>query len=622
MTLHLIPYPKRCERKDGYSNMVAAGLTVRCDSADPGVHAAIEELRRLLKYPPAPKDAGTSASTARVHLVLDSAISHAQGYDIDIRPDGITVRAQTDVGLFYALQTLIEMARQNGMLWPCMRITDWPDYERRGFYHDVSRGKVPTLPTLLWLVKQLAALKINEFQLYIENVFAFSQHRDMYADTTPLTPDDIRAVDAACRTFHIDFVPSLTSLGHFDKILRLPRYRHLAEVEPAELRRRGVKTWSEAPWTLCVTDPECKTLISEMYADFLPCFSSKRFNICCDESWDLGQGRSAAQAGADGIGNLYVDWVNFCGNLAAGHGKTVQLWGDIILNHPELIHRLPDNATLLEWGYAADHPFDAHGRLFAQSGRPFYVCPGTSSWQSLGGRWNNAWRNMLNAAQAGLKNGAVGFLNTDWGDHGHQQMPAISLIPMAYGAAVAWNAARGDPISAADAAGLHLFGDRTGRVAPAQCAMANIYESITREPLPNASLEFKLFREEWEQREFLNLAKADSLLTQCNSIVATGAALEQADDSLDQHQQLARDELLLTCGEIAYALKRTMGRLGYLAGEPSWPGGDAHEPIAMLEKLKEQYARLWLQRNKPSRLEDILAIFDLRMAEHRRLGCR
>jgi hypothetical protein len=600
-----------------------------CESNDPGVVAAMEELRRLLNTTPRRGGEGAKAAEAPViHLQRSDSPDHPQGYEITISVQGVKAGAKTDAGLFYALQTLIQIARQYGTSWPCMHIVDWPDYPRRGFYHDVSRGKVPALHTLLWLVKQLAALKINEFQLYIENVFQFTGHADMCSGTTPLTPADIDTIDKLCRTVHIDFVPSLTSLGHFDKILRLPRYRHLAEVEPAELQRRGIKTWSDDPWTLCVTDPASKTLLEELYADFLPHFSSSLFNICCDESWDLGLGRSAAAAKAGGLGELYVNWVNLCAELAARHGKRVQLWGDIILNHPGLINELPADATLLEWGYAGNHPFAEHGKLFADSGRTFYVCPGTSTWQSLAGRWDNAVANLRNAAAAGLQHNASGFLNTDWGDYGHQQALAVSLLPMAYGAAVSWHGRRDDPDQAALAAGLHIFGDRTGRVAKAVCELGNVYAGITREPLPNASLDFKLFREPWDQKEFLNLADANAMAATMDHIAGIGDIFtilnpnpkQNPNPAFDPQQLLALEELRLTRDQILYTFQRTFMRINCLAGRQVWPTDDATALSQRLTSIKQRYSDLWMRRNKPSRLCDILAIFDQHLHEIKELG--
>lgn len=98
----------------------------------------------------------------------------------------------------------------------------------------------------------------------------------------------------------------------------------------------------------------------------------------------------------------------------------MMFWCDIIGHYPELVPELPADVTALEWGYEGEHPFHANCKRFRDACIPFYVCPGTSSWSSIAGRTSNMIKNLLNAAVNGLAAGAVGFLNTDWGDNGQR----------------------------------------------------------------------------------------------------------------------------------------------------------------------------------------------------------
>ncbi|HMD53645.1 MAG TPA: glycoside hydrolase family 20 zincin-like fold domain-containing protein [Phycisphaerae bacterium] len=545
-----------------------------------------------------------------IQFILSPAVQHAQGYELSVNKTGVIVMAAAPQGLFYAAQTLLQLINIYPRRLPHVQIVDWPDYQRRAFYLDVSRGKVPKLQTILDLVDRLAALKINELQLYVENVFKFRAHPDFYRDTTPLTAAEIRRIDAACRRACIDFVPSLISLGHFDKILRLPRYRHLAEIEPADLAKQGIKTWCDDPWTLNVTDPKSRRLLAGMYDEFLPNFSSSLMNICCDEPWDLGKGKSRAVAKKFGVGRLYLDWVNFCAGLAARHGKRIQLWGDIIIKHPDLIRELPPDAILLEWGYEFDHPFASHGRLFAASERGFYVCPGTSSWQSLGGRSKNAFANIRSAAKAGVAHGALGLLNTDWGDYGHQQMSAVSLLPMAAGAALAWNSDQSDR-AILQAATIHVL-HSTPQVAQAAFDLGNIYQRISRKRIRNASLEFFLFREPWEMRERLRLVKPDRLKPEINRAKKLHKIFSTAAKKAQPTEKWIFDELAFTAALLLHVLLRTECRLaGGGAGKGTrklWAKIMATQ-AADIRRLSAEFRSLWLARNKRSRLEDVLAYF-------------
>ena len=599
--LVLIPRPKEVSPYPGTWPLPAAG-TISMNFRDDALRASALRLRESL-----PRECAKAWRIAtfeqplnkaqEIHLRLDPRVSHPQGYEIHIGGDGVTAMAATPQGMFYAVETLIQIARQSGNKWPRVKIQDQPTFERRGFYHDISRGKVPKLSTILSLIDDLAALKINEFQLYIENVFAFQKHPDMYDDTDALSAEEILEIDAACRAKFIDFVPSISSLGHFEKILQRPAYRALAEAGP-----------NEEPWSLCPTDPGAKVLLEEMYAEFLPNFSSPQVNICCDESWDLGKGRSAALAEKIGVGRVYLQWVQFCDSLAHKHGKPIQLWGDIILNYPPLVAELPTDATVLEWGYEWDHPFARDAALFASSGRRFYVCPGTSSWRSIAGRTENAFANMRAAAEAGVAHHAAGFLNTDWGDLGHQQMLSVSYLPMAFGAAVSWNPADTDDRDVIAATSLHVFKAESAEFGRAVADLGDVHKHITRERINNASLEFLLFREPWTQTKQLELVKPAGLKTQLKRVELlrekiAAATLHRPDG------KLIRDEMVFSADTIVHVLERTQARLAE-------PAKVTFEVQARFRRLSEQagrlcrdFKRLWTVRNKPSHVEATLAHF-------------
>jgi len=146
-------------------------------------------------------------------------------------------------------------------------------------------------------------------------------------------------------------------------------------------------------------------------------------------------------------------------------------WGDIILHYPDLIQELPRDVIALNWGYEADHPFEKETAVFAQSGLPFYVCPGTSTWMSMLGRHDNAFVNLRRAAAAGRAQAAVGYLNTDWGDGGHPQPLAVSYPLYLLGAAWSWCADTTDEKLLVSVLSRDVFEDPTQRAARAALAL-------------------------------------------------------------------------------------------------------------------------------------------------------
>jgi len=351
-----------------------------------------------------------------------------EGYRLSISKTGIRLATHDVRGAAHGLRTLGQIVQQSpaGKL-PCVKIDDWPDFPDRGVYYDVARGRVPTLESFKEQIDLLAAAKINQLQYYIEHTFRYRRHPDIGRGAGPLTADDILELDAYARRRHVELVPSLSSFGHLASVLHHPKYQHLAEMAA------GGNYWSLSPAL-----EETYTFLEELYAEFLPCFSSKRFNVCCDEVWDLGQGQSAKLAGKIGKGRLYLSHIVRLRDLAAAHGKKIMIWGDIVRNYPELIGDIPKDITLLDWGY--DRQMD-WGRVkdFTATGLETYVCPSVNGYGCLFPRlWESA-ANIVGWAKAGKASGAVGVLNTDWGDGGHFNFTECAYPGYLFGAEQSWN---------------------------------------------------------------------------------------------------------------------------------------------------------------------------------------
>ncbi|HLP07004.1 MAG TPA: beta-N-acetylhexosaminidase [Opitutaceae bacterium] len=361
-----------------------------------------------------------------------------QSYTLSISPKGIAVTAADDTGIFYALQTLLQIVRQCATELPALKIADAPDYPVRGFYHDISRGKVPTLATLFALVEKMAHHKLNQLQLYVEHTFAFKNHPDIWAGSDPLTADDIRALDDHCARHHIELVPSLSTFGHFYTALVAPRKQHLNEYA-LDGSALPFSWWDRmGHYTLDCRQPEALALVTEMIRELRPLFRSKHFNLCCDETFDLGKGRNAAFAQSHGVGRLYVDFLKKLIAVVRTEGAVPMFWGDIVGNHPELVAEVPATAIALDWDYSADL-HDTKSALFQKAGRTFYVCPGCCGWDRWVNDLDTATGNILGFAQRGRRTGAAGFLNTDWGDRGHINFLGNSHHGLLLGASASWS---------------------------------------------------------------------------------------------------------------------------------------------------------------------------------------
>ena len=104
-----------------------------------------------------------------LHLVLskgDSLPASAEGYVLAIRPAGITVRSHGEAGLFYGLQTLLQLHAQYGDRIPAQKITDYPRFAWRGLHLDVSRNFFD-VEFVKKQLRMMASLKLNRLHWHL-----------------------------------------------------------------------------------------------------------------------------------------------------------------------------------------------------------------------------------------------------------------------------------------------------------------------------------------------------------------------------------------------------------------------------------------------------------------------
>ncbi len=573
--------------------------------------------------------------TVEVRVVRDAGVGGAEAYRVTVRPADIEVAAACDAGAYYGIQTLRAMlAAGAGEIGyrhlrdekcvalepvpaqiPCGVIEDWPDFARRGVYLDCSRGKVPTLDTLKQLVERLAHWKVNELQLYVENVFTFRKHPAIGVGYSPFTPDEITALQQHCRLHHIRLVGSLASFGHMERILELPQYQHLGEMAGF----RGLPGGT----TLCPLDAGSIAMMAELYAEFVPLFDAVDFNVCCDETWELGKGRSEAEVGRAGLGRVYLGFLLKLRELCGKHGKRMNAWADIVLEHPEVLGELPNDIVMLNWEYAAGGPRIARSSEIVGAGMPLVVCPGTSGWLSHGSRLANAVKNVANFAAEGRKQGAEGLLNTDWGDDGHRNTMGASMHGYAHGAAHAWNGAAVDDETFTERFCRQYLGQADDRLARYMRVLGGTSEMIGwpspyRVSLYRALVE-PLVPADPEEEDSLGQVSGDGAREVIERIGAALAGIPAPAGKRDEFERLVLTELALA------------GRMDMLAAGRAIAAGTLRTgqmpPLADLSALADETASvsgefqsLWLARSKPSRLAGNVAKLDAVLAESRSLA--
>ncbi len=588
--LHLLPRPRHMARTgadlsfaaDGWLQLDDAALYPQALAARKG---ALAGLRITLR----------AVGPAAVTLERDGTLP-AEGYTLTVADDGsVDIRYADAAGAFYGLVTLRQLLNCCGGNIPQVTIDDAPDYPVRGYMLDVGRNRIFTRQQLLALADKLADWKINHLELYMEGVpFEYPSFPEMWQGRQLLTGEDILALDAYCRDRCIELVPTQNNFGHMDMWLK-EKYRHLAEC-PEGFTFHGM--FLPDPRCLNPGDPGSLELVRSLAADLLPYFTSKKYNICCDETLELGQGASKAACDERGMTQVYTDFVIRVCEIAAAHGRTPLLWDDIIREDPNALQRLPADAVLLDWGYEADEPHPENSALLQSLGCNFYICPGTGSWNAYVGNTDKMMANICRAARLGRQYGAKGLLNTDWGDAGHLQPLSSCYAGIAFGGAVAWGLDANQTMDLAAALDVQVFEDPT-HVMGALVLDAGRYTRYEGKSMHNSTLSMRLLFHSGDPA-WVDGVEPDSFVRMREYIASLAARLEKA------APQCADAALVLDEYRWGLALMDACQVLG-LAVTAEAAGQDACEYWQTLSDwlpgIEAELVRLWHARGRTAWLD-------------------
>ena len=554
----------------------------------------------------------------------------AEAYSLSISAAGVDIRHADENGKRYALQTLDQIRAHGGALLPGLVVRDSPDFPVRGYMLDVSRDRVPTRATLERIVGLLSRVRINHLQLYTEHTFAYGQHEVVWRDASPITAQDVRWLDECCSSHGIELVANQNAFGHMERWLKHDEYRGLAEAPEGWQTRFGR---TQSPGVLAPTD-ESLAFVDGLFAELLREFTSDTVNVNCDETFELGRGASSAEVANRGRGAVYVDFLNRILASVHGRGKKALFWGDIVRDAPEFIAKIPQtNTTALAWHYEAPtdpdklpselfemlgdfgitrevmRGFVGHVPPFAEAGFPFWVCPGTSSWNSLVGRLPNARGNLLDAAEEGLANGACGYLITDWGDSGHLQPPSVSFPPIAYGGAVSWCTETNRDVETSAFLDSEIFLDGTGCLAGALEAAGGLSAKTGVEPMNGSVLHYQLLGGGLSFLARLMGSPSEKGLTavveELDEIMATIAAAEPR--GVDG--EIVQRELIAAARLARHGAWRSARQTGFDAPPVAELRTDLAEAIDLQRSA-------WLERSRPGGLRESLGRLEGTLAEY------
>jgi hypothetical protein len=444
----LIPAPAEMRTAEG-APLRLDGVSLRIAAPSPEAAAALEARAREFLDPLLGKNAGwavASETGPSFAFVLASAGEHTlegleeppaplqgEAYRLTVRSDGALAQAGSEPGLFYALTTLEQLftqAHAEGLAeLPSLDIADSPALPMRGYSEDYGRNQLPTLEEHKRCIRNLARFKMNTYLWFIEpDHFVYEFDPDLGKEYDRFNFDEIRELVAYAKQYHVQVIPTVELLGHMEMTLSNPKYAPLGELN--------------AGGDLCPTCDDSFELVRKMVNEIAPAFDGPYFHCGLDETFSIGQGRSAEAVREKGLERVFADYYTRLNDLVKSHGKKMMMYADIALSRPAMLELLPKDIVMMFWDYTPRERYEGLDKLKAAG---FEVV-------SLSGLWD--WNNILPIGPPGFRNmealaaqtaevGGSGHFVSNWGD-GYRGGSGFNLnewngLGVAYCGAVSWN---------------------------------------------------------------------------------------------------------------------------------------------------------------------------------------
>lgn len=285
----------------------------------------------------------------------DKAALAEQAYRLTLRPGLIVVTANTSAGLFYGVESLIQLAKPTGgkLSFPQGEIVDWPDVRLREIFWDELRH-LDHFDVLEQAVRRAAFFKLNAIALRLNEHFQYASAPDL-VDPNALSPAELQTLTNYGLKYHVQIIPYLDGPAHVAFILERQAYKNLRE-------------FPDLAFEMCSTNPGTYSLLEGMYQDLVHANQGVQyFHLSTDEAWFVGKAANDQCHDAEAAkeeGSASKVWVDYTKKTAAylqSLDRKVIFWGEDPLQ-PEDIPQLPEGLINGEvYSPTYNKAFRAHG---------------------------------------------------------------------------------------------------------------------------------------------------------------------------------------------------------------------------------------------------------------------
>lgn len=438
----LLPKPDFIQVSAGSFSLENISLFVPKNSSE-DILFAISELKSVIKERTGkyPKTATISSQATFQYKIKESGhelpevnemngASEREWYQLNINSGKILIEANTSTGLFYAIQTIRQIAQgygKNAKL-PLITIKDKPKIAYRGIMMDFAHGGLLTLDEIKKQIDFLAKWKTNQYYFYNEVSIELDGFQAL-GYKTGYSKKDITEIIAYGKQRHMDVIPFLNLYGHLHELLRNEKYADLSighyghELDPR--------------------NPKVNELLTNWINQYTKLFKSPFIHVGFDETWET---KRISDDGDIKINSekLWVQQLNFVQSELKKYGKTIMTWTDMNSYYPEIISKIPKDVIPVIWEYKPDTvEINRYLNPVLAEKRKFLIQPAVSGWGHIYPDADYTYTNIDLCLKAGIKNKTLGFINSVWTDP-VEPFVRPSWLFMAYGSIGAWQGMSAD----------------------------------------------------------------------------------------------------------------------------------------------------------------------------------
>jgi hexosaminidase len=256
-------------------------------------------------------------SKAQIVYSIDNSIdTKAEGYNLDISDQQITIVGKDKAGLFYGFKTLEQLlqdAKEQNVYLPLCNIVDYSSLAFRAIHLDIKHH-IDNTDYYYDLMDMLAGYKINGIIVELEDKLKYERQPIVGAGDA-LTIEQWQELSNYAKERNIEISPLVQGLGHAAFILKHDKYKLLRD-DP------------EKHWAFNPLDPETYKVQFDLYLDAIEATPhGKYLHIGGDEVHTTGRnsGKSPLE--------LQMMWLAKVCEFAEQHNRTPIFWDDMPLKH-------------------------------------------------------------------------------------------------------------------------------------------------------------------------------------------------------------------------------------------------------------------------------------------------